>query len=596
MNELLQNVHSIFKNDGFLKLHSKDYYNIPLYQRGYKWTAKQVGKLLDDIDRFSPIAGKFYCVQNITLVPTSNGCFNVVDGQQRLTTMVLILSCLGETNLVANKVRFPDNSIREKTNKFLNNYITASDKLLLDEFPSWEDLIDEKPEFDHQDIYHLYQAYNTISLWLDELDNKDEFLNKLLEHVMFICNYIEGENEERIFGNLNSKRIYLDGADLVRATLITRVTLEESKRESDIKNIVRVNERRVRIGWRLDEINAWWGDNNVKTYFEPWIRIQPSGDISFSFLKFPINRLFALFIESEGKDNLSLEAIEEYESSLEVYKKINKLNDTLKDWYEDKTLYHFLGFLFAQKRDRKEFNFKTIWDYWQNECKTRDDFKSYLLKLIKLEVFGDKPINEVFGDGKNWYDGDNKTLVQILLLLDIIEANKEYRDKLKSNAFFKKGNDIEHIFPRNPQNPKDKVSYVSFLKKYDENLKNEEILKSFKEKYEDAEYLREVDSFIEKYTDSIPIHSIGNLVLLYESLNRSISNNPYSYKRKKVLEFFNQGNFIQPHTLNVFARYFINENSTGRDLEHWTKDDITSNEEAIKNTLLNYLNKELKDG
>ena len=75
MNELLQNVHSIFKNDGFLKLHDKEYYNIPLYQRGYKWTQKQVGKLLEDIDRFSPNAGKFYCVQNITLVPTSNGCF-----------------------------------------------------------------------------------------------------------------------------------------------------------------------------------------------------------------------------------------------------------------------------------------------------------------------------------------------------------------------------------------------------------------------------------------------------------------------------------------------------------------------------------------
>ena len=313
-------------------------------------------------------------------------------------------------------------------------------------------------------------------------------------------------------------------------------------------------------------------------------------------MKFPINRLLALFIESEGKENLSLEAIEEYDSSLEVYKKINKLNDTLKDWYEDKTLYHFLGFLFAQKRERKEFNFKIIWDYWQNECKTRDDFKYYLLKQIKSEVFGNKPINEVFRDGKNWYDGDNKTLVQILLLLDIIEADKEYRDKLKSNAFFKKGNDIEHIFPRNPQNPKDKLAYISFLMKYDENLKNEKLLKEFKGKIEDVEYVREVDDFIEEYTESIPIHSIGNLVLLYESLNRSISNNPYSYKRKKVLEFFNQGNFIQPHSLNVFARYFINENSNGHDLEHWTKDDIESNEEAIKSTLLNYLNTELKDG
>ena len=539
MNELLQNVHSIFKEDGFLNEYNKNFYNIPLYQRGYKWTNKQVVKLLDDIDRFSPIAGKFYCVQNITLVPTENGCFNVVDGQQRLTTMVLILSCLGESKLVSHKVRFPDNSIREKTNEFLNNYITDSDNQLLEEYPAWVDFIEECPEFDHQDIYHLYQAYSSIAIWLEEnVKNKNEFLEKLLEHVMFICNYIEGENEERIFGNLNSKRIYLDGADLVRATLITRVTLEESKRETDIKNIVRVNERRVRIGWRLDDINAWWGDENIKTYYEPWIKVQASGDISFSFKKFPINSLLALFIESEGKESLNLETIEEYESSLEVYKKLNKLHDTLKDWYEDKSLYHFLGFLFASKKNRKDFNFKIVWDYWHDECSSRNEFKKYLIEQIKVMIFGEEPISSLFEEGKNWYSGDNKTLVQILLFLDIIEANKKYRDRLKSNAFFKKDNDIEHIFPRNPQNPKDKIEYISFLMKYDEKLRNDDLLKSFQSNIDDSDYIEKVDSFIEGYIKIIPVHSIGNLVLLEERLNKSISNNPYSYKRKKVMEFF----------------------------------------------------------
>ena len=588
-------MHSIFDRKEFLHVHNKEYYNIPLYQRGYKWTQKQVNKLLEDIDRFSPNSGKFYCVQNITLVSTDNGCFNVVDGQQRLTTMVLLLSYLGEKELVANKVRFPDNSIREKTNKFLTNYITNTDKKLLEEFPRWENLVEVKPEFDHSDIFHLYQAYKTISLWTVNIKSKKDFLEKLLHHVMFICNYIEGENEERIFGNLNSKRIYLDGADLVRATLITRVTLEESKRESDIKNIVRVNERRVRIGWRLDEINAWWGDENIRSYYEPWTNVKLSGDISFNFQKFPINMLFALFIESEGKEILSLEAIEEYKSSLEVYKKLNKLHDTLKDWYENKEWYHYLGFLFAQKKERKNFNFKIIWDFW-HKCKTRSEFKSFLIEHIKIEIFGNKPINLVFEDGKNWYEGDKKTLVQILLLLDIIESNKEYREKMKKDAFFKKGNDIEHIFPRNPQNPKDKVEYISFLMKYDVTLEDHKLLKSFKENYDNIEYIQKVDNFIGDYTKSIPVHSIGNLVLLYESLNKSISNNHYSLKRKKVLEYFNQGKYIQPHTLNVFARYFIDDKSSGHDLEHWTKDDIISNENAIKKTLLDYLTKELKNG
>ena len=62
------------------------------------------------------------------------------------------------------------------------------------------------------------------------------------------------------------------------------------------------------------------------------------------------------------------------------------------------------------------------------------------------------------------------------------------------------------------------------------------------------------------------------------------------------MEYFSQGKYIQPHTLNVFARYFIDDKSTGHDLEHWTRDDITSNENAIKKTLLDYLNKELENG
>ena len=53
MNDLLQNIETIFKDKGYLSFHGKNYYNIPLYQRGYKWTTKQVLKLLDDIEKLS---------------------------------------------------------------------------------------------------------------------------------------------------------------------------------------------------------------------------------------------------------------------------------------------------------------------------------------------------------------------------------------------------------------------------------------------------------------------------------------------------------------------------------------------------------------
>ena len=95
MEELLHSVKSIFdKEEGLLPSLNKTSYHIPLYQRGYKWTDKQVEKLLDDINNFSGETGKFYCVQNITLVPKKD-YLSVVDGQQRLTTISLGLCHIG---------------------------------------------------------------------------------------------------------------------------------------------------------------------------------------------------------------------------------------------------------------------------------------------------------------------------------------------------------------------------------------------------------------------------------------------------------------------------------------------------------------------
>ena len=67
---------------------------IPDYQRGYKWTIAEVRKLLEDIHDFSIGGGlEYYCLQNITLVrgKQESNLWRVVDGQQRLTSIVILL-------------------------------------------------------------------------------------------------------------------------------------------------------------------------------------------------------------------------------------------------------------------------------------------------------------------------------------------------------------------------------------------------------------------------------------------------------------------------------------------------------------------------
>lgn len=96
-NDLVQNIVDIFGN-------KQIYYNIPDYQRGYEWRDNDVYLLLNDLKKFSrqlsgkheDIKDKFYCLQHITILKKGMDenmpYYNVVDGQQRLTTMAIILS------------------------------------------------------------------------------------------------------------------------------------------------------------------------------------------------------------------------------------------------------------------------------------------------------------------------------------------------------------------------------------------------------------------------------------------------------------------------------------------------------------------------
>jgi hypothetical protein len=590
MDQLLFTIEEVFSDEGYLHQNQKNYYNIPLYQRGYKWEPKHVNKLLDDISAFPHGADKFYCLQNITIVP-KNDYLNIVDGQQRLTTLTILLSYLNKRELVFNKVRFPDNSIRKETNHFLNTVITSEGGAFPD--LSWDLFINDFPDYDHQDINHIYIVYQTIATWFKAKSEKNEtiretFCDTLLNHVKLIINKIDDStSEEKIFGNLNSKRIPLDGADLVRAILITRVAYEEGKREGDIKNIVRVNERRVKIGWELDQINNWWSRTDVRTYFSSFINIQ-SEEVSagvklFNDTDYPINLLYLLFAEKRGEPKLTLELIEKNNNdALGLYKELLKLHYTLQDWFESREIYHFLGYLFNQ--GKADFKFSHLWKMWDQSL-NREDFVTDLINLIKTSLsLDDELVN--FEDAEiNWYKDEPKLLVQALVFMDIIHSLKKNQAFLPPTAFTKQNNDIEHIFPQNPEDIDKKKEFIEFL---NENIVAQDKvfdLSKFNNKKDDPTYVASVKNFIDEHIKSYKINSIGNLVLLYASLNRSIRNYGYSKKRARVIEHFHKGNFIQPHTFQVFVRYFNDKDNENNDYEHWTNEDIKSNAKFINNTI-----------
>jgi uncharacterized protein with ParB-like and HNH nuclease domain len=592
--KLLYSIKEIFDTKEFLSHREVEFFNIPHYQRGYKWEPSNVEKLLNDIYTSRLKDDLFYCVQNITITKKDN-FYNVIDGQQRLTTLTIILSFLGEKELVYNKVRFPENSIRKFTNKTLNEWVTNQDFDFYSQFTSWSDVVLKHPDYDLQDIYHIVQVALAVKKWFEKLKEKEgesyveSFKTKFLYNVKLIVNEVEGsQSEEKIFGNLNSKRIPLDGSDLIRAILITRVAKEEAKDEGDLKNIIFVNERRIKLGWELDQINAWWSKDEVKTYFKRLVKIKSENigkNKLFNEDFYPINNLYLLFAESNKQNVLSLELIENTLEAIALYKDIIHLHHTLYDWFHDREIYHLLGYIFSnQPTTKKSIDFYKVWELWKKSS-TRNVFVKKLKEHIKTFFREEDKIVDFTNLQINWYDDKTDLLIKTLMLMDIIECLKENKAFLPPVYFKKNLEDIEHIFPKNPKDKSNSeiVKYVKLLIKIGELEENNLELSKLESKLDDEDYKIKFLDFLAEKTSSIKENSIGNLVLLHRSLNRGLGNKVYEQKRSKIISFHNEGNFIQPHTFKVFVRDFLNDSQKDNytDNEFWLQNDIVNNTSYI---------------
>lgn len=93
---------------------------IPNYQRGYRWTEQQVTDLLTDIYSFEVKEDKsFYCIQPL-VVKNKEDKWEVIDGQQRLTTIHLLLSDLEHEEPSFHKYSL-EYETRQNSKDFLND-------------------------------------------------------------------------------------------------------------------------------------------------------------------------------------------------------------------------------------------------------------------------------------------------------------------------------------------------------------------------------------------------------------------------------------------------------------------------------------------
>ena len=639
MNELIYDVKYVFQE--YLKKHQVDFFNIPEYQRGYKWTAATVTQLLEDLKNFKKSSGdEFYCLQNITVTKSELNrfpCMNVIDGQQRLTTLFIILSFMQWfDDKISFMQRFDDKIIGDDADILRYSIRTTTDKFLREKVQTgvlWNSDIDPSLA-DSKDQYYIMEVAKAVKEWFD--NNKGSIsLSTFLHDLRLIVNEVDNGDEETVFASLNGGKVDLDGADLMRAILITRAAKQkytDNKLRDEITHIAgesislsikvnlseqsKINEYRVKLGIELDQMGRWWSDPDVKAYFEQLLPNRITQNKDFNFRDYPIDLLYYAFFEAnklslfkeQTEKDLSLRLFENGidinhrpgDDHSELYNQLRDFHLTMMDWYGDDEIYDLIGYLMYNYKSAV-ITFALIWNIWI-ESKTKKEFKNQIKKLIRYEL----AIN--FDSDISYSLEEQRKVISELLSG---KENEDIEEKLRglrrsildisSTDWY--GNPFTYkLLPL--------LDILPFSLKV--GGRERKVIKRVKQQYlkrtasEDKEHVRsqtreidednmtEADKENQQKKYSEGLNSLGNIVLLHESVNRSYHNDRLVLKMARIYSehiLDDTNAYIRPHTFSVFMSKMkdIDNNDIEENKISWSGGDVKRTVSLIVERINDYL-------
>lgn len=586
-----------------IKTLENKYFLVKDYQRGYKWGKDEITALLNDI--YNHKNGK-YCLQPL-IVKEENNQVEVIDGQQRITSIYLILFFLEK-----KKYYEIDYQTRDSTKDFLKNklnllYESIENKLC------WQDFINENKNFDNVDIYHIYVVFQTISNWFlqrDENFNIEEYVTKIKNDVSIIWYDInkdeQPEEPEDIFLNLNAGKVPLTNSELIKALFILNCKKENTEAQSNLKAF-EIAQEWDKIEIQLKEENFWYYICDHNYYNTIDTRIDFIIDLANKIS--PPSKG-----EWDGKNAYRQYEKQYLNGEILDWKKIKKTFSKLTEWYEDnedKEIYHYIGFLI-----NTEFtNLRAIIDLSEN--KTKPEFKRELLKKIEKKlnekkIIKDNEISHYHLDNLD-YDVNSIPCKNILLLLNIDKYIKDSSDNKFPFDLYSKGDwSVEHINPQNAKEFKDleaiinwlnsfksyfikDVKYNAIVDKINEflillNSESDKTIKLSKLRMDQGTTVR-FNELIDEITEILKLHKIGNLALLDRNTNSKLGNKIFIDKRKILLKMYYQkiknNVFIPEKTKDVFTKNYT-QNNEGIVDEIFSLIDMDDYKEHIKNQLLKY--------
>lgn len=569
------------------------------YQRGYRWTKTNVLQLLDDIWEYRNNDNNqktFYCLQPVVVKErqwddaSGNKVkgYELIDGQQRLTTIHRILSCIllqryGKADLKARGY---------KDNLFSIYYQTR--------LTSKEFLESDAYDSSAPDLYYMSEAFKSIKNWFADTDRgipddvMDEVRKILLPFVkegqkaewsvQVIWYEIKDANQksENLFTRLNRGKIPLTSAELIKACFVNNQSMKDLPETDQLRRKTELIQLWDEIEVQLNDPSFWSFITNLKAteysnkielLFDTMTGKEPKEtDPLFSFVRF--------FSAKETSETLWKKWIE-----------VEEIYRSLDYWYKNKLYHHKIGYLIATGTSIKVL------------VKLRKEMpKNEFIKALNLHIA--KQIPENWEDLRFDKSSDKETITNVLLLHNLEKMNANKYEVFPFAAYKGIKKSLEHIHAQNIEDmdPRIQEPWITWLHEHLTILKDlnkDEAVTALEEEIIKAIPKLEFNQFkilANKILQLLPadsensneyLHKIENMALLGLKENIILGNSVFEVKRRKIVAMDKEGAFLPVVTKRIFLKYFANENNNNHSI--WTKEERAAYKKDITDTLHPYI-------
>jgi hypothetical protein len=544
------------------------------YQRGYRWTSHEVTCLLDDIWANGE---KPYCLQPVVVKRRGEQEWELVDGQQRLTTLFLVFRYLQRNHLPSAG---PQYSIRYATRPDSEGYLDSLEPALHET---------------NIDFYHLHGAYECIRHWFENHERKvshlaSKFLICLHEHVQVI--WYEAPpvlDSTTLFTRLNVGRIPLTDAELLKALLL-------SKSRVGIGNTARAH-----------ELAAQW-DSFERDLQRPDVWAFVTTDRPEDCPTRITLLLDALAGGPRGRERRLFYTFDKLREDIEndgpqaVWNRVVDLHAQVMGWFEDRSVYHKIGYLVAVG---ERFDKLVV----VARDRTKSAFEAELDRRIRKSL----DLSRSGVEELSYETATKRDKCSRLLLLMNVETVRRLEDSSERYSFVShaaKNWTLEHIHAQNAEELTKKEQWEAWLDLHhdaiktlpaatsdgrDELLAKIDAVRGVVDRRRFQEVVRDVTALFTRNEGSgrssvHSVHSISNLALLSGGANSALKNAVFEVKRKRVLQLDRRGEYIPIATRRVFLKYYTD--AQAQQIHFWSTQDRQRYLEALLDTVADYLKDE----